>query len=135
MALPCVVKGSTLTRQSSFGAFHGALQVRNLGVFLRREVPGGESAQDGAKAIEQLGERPAGVAIETQSIARCPQRFGLTDPDLPLVGMNTMARVGYILRFLSMTRMQLFLVPGPPQVKDNGIAMSVPADFGALLNQ
>lgn len=38
----------------------------------------------------------AGVAIETQSIARRPLGFGVTDPDLPFEGMNTKARVGYL---------------------------------------
>ena len=98
-------------------------------------MPGGESAQDGAKAIEQLGERPVGVVIETHS--NRPQGFGLTDPDLPFDGMNTMARVGYSLRSLSMTRMQLFFDPALPiaQAEAFGIALSVPADSGALLNR
>jgi len=38
----------------------------------------------------------AGVAIETQSIARHPAGFGVTNPDLPFEGMNTKARVGYL---------------------------------------
>lgn len=38
----------------------------------------------------------AGVAIETQSIARRPEGFGVADPDLPFEGMNTKARVGYL---------------------------------------
>jgi energy-coupling factor transporter ATP-binding protein EcfA2 len=38
----------------------------------------------------------AGVVIETQSIARRPDGFGVADPDLPFEGMNTKARVGYL---------------------------------------
>ena len=97
-------------------------------------MPGGERAQDGAKAIEQLGERPVGVAIDTLSIR--PQGFGLTDPELPFDGMNTMVRVGYSLRSLSMTRLQLFFNPALPiaQADGSGIALSVSADSDALLN-
>jgi hypothetical protein len=111
MALRYIAKGSTLLRQSSFGVFDGAQQVR------------------------YLGERPAGLAIETQSIR--PQGFGLTDLELPFDGMNTMARVGYSLRSLSMTRMQLFFDPALPlaQAKGSGIALSVLADSGAQLNR
>ena len=38
----------------------------------------------------------AGVPIETQSIIRRPEGFGVYDPDLPFEGMNTKARVGHL---------------------------------------
>ena len=38
----------------------------------------------------------AGVPIETQSITRGPEGFGVSNPDLPFEGMNTKARVGYL---------------------------------------
>jgi energy-coupling factor transporter ATP-binding protein EcfA2 len=44
--------------------------------------------------VEEAGN--AGVPIETQSVARRPEGFGVTDPDLPFEGMNTRARIGYL---------------------------------------
>ena len=38
----------------------------------------------------------SGVPIETQSITRGPEGFGVSNPDLPFEGMNTKARVGYL---------------------------------------
>ena len=38
----------------------------------------------------------SGVPIETQSISRGPEGFGVSNPDLPFEGMNTKARVGYL---------------------------------------
>lgn len=75
----------------------------------RRERVARRLAQEGAKRqviifthdlyfLNLLIEmaQQAGVAIETQSIARQPAGFGVTDPDLPFDGMNTKARVGYL---------------------------------------
>ena len=44
--------------------------------------------------VEEAGN--AGVPIETQSVTRRPEGFGVADPDLPFEGMNTKARVGYL---------------------------------------
>lgn len=75
----------------------------------RRERVARRLAQEGAKRqviifthdlyfLNLLIEmaQQVGVAIETQSIARRPAGFGVTDPDLPFEGMNTKARVGYL---------------------------------------
>ena len=37
-----------------------------------------------------------GVPIETQSLRRRPEGYGVTDKDLPFEGMNTKARVGFL---------------------------------------
>ena len=75
----------------------------------RRERVARRLAQEGAKRqviifthdlyfLNLLIEmaQQAGVPIETQSIARRPAGFGVTDPDLPFEGMNTKTRVGYL---------------------------------------
>jgi len=38
----------------------------------------------------------AGIALETQSMSRKPEGFGVTDPDIPFEGMTTKARVGHL---------------------------------------
>lgn len=40
--------------------------------------------------------RKSGARVETQSVTRGPEGFGVADPDLPFEGMNTKARVGYL---------------------------------------
>lgn len=43
---------------------------------------------------EEAGK--AGVPIETQSVTRRAEGFGVADSDLPFEGMNTKARIGYL---------------------------------------
>jgi energy-coupling factor transporter ATP-binding protein EcfA2 len=43
-----------------------------------------------------LEAQKAGIPIETQSVSRKPEGFGVTDPDIPFEGMTTKARVGFL---------------------------------------
>ena len=60
--------------------------------------------------VSALAHSAAGRPVPVQELERLERRLRaeLTDPELPFDGMNTMVRVGYSLRSLSMTRLQIF---------------------------